>query len=151
MKKFTVLKTLFGLLVTIVLLTSCGNASKGNKGTSVTDKVQKDRVEILYFHGAQRCITCRAIEKYTKELLDSVYSKELASGQVVYKIIDISKKENEAIADKYEVSWSSLFVNGWKGEKESIHNMTEFAFANARNNPAQFQDGIRKKVDELLK
>ena len=24
-------------------------------------------VEVLYFHGKQRCVTCKAIEKYTKE------------------------------------------------------------------------------------
>lgn len=43
-------------------------------------------------------------------------------------MIDISKKENEAIADRYEVTWSSLFVNGWKDGKENVNNMTEFSF-----------------------
>jgi len=37
------------------------------------------------------------------------------------------------IADKYEVTWSSLFVNGWKDGKENVNNMTEFSFSNARN------------------
>lgn len=106
---------------------------------------------MLYFHGAQRCITCRAIEANTKALLDSLYSKEIASGKIVYKIIDISKKENEPIADKYEVTWSSLFVNGWKNGKENINNMTEFSFANAKGYPDKFKDGIKNKIDELLK
>lgn len=150
MNKLISLRLLLALAVSSILLISCGNAAKKN-ASQETATVQKDRVEILYFHGAQRCITCRAIEKYTKELLDSVYSRELSSGKVVYKVIDISKKENEAIADKYEVSWSSLFVNGWKADKENANNMTEFAFGNARNNPAKFQEGIRKKIDELLK
>lgn len=26
-------------------------------------------VEVIYFHGKQRCPTCRAIEKYTKEVV----------------------------------------------------------------------------------
>jgi len=37
-----------------------------------------------------------------------------SNSSIIYKVIDISKKENGQIADKYEVTWSSLFVNGWK-------------------------------------
>lgn len=73
--------------------------------------VNSNRIEVLYFHGTQRCITCRAIEKHTKELLDSLYSNELENDTIVYRTIDISKKENEDIANKYEVTWSSLFIN----------------------------------------
>ena len=71
--------------------------------------------------------------------------------RIVSPPLDISKKENEAIADKYEVTWSSLFVNGWKDGKENVNNMTEFSFSNARNAPDKFKEGIKSKIDELLK
>ena len=61
-------------------------------------------------------------------------------------MIDISKKENGQIADKYEVTWSSLFVNGWKDGKENVNNMTEFSFSNARKSPDKFKEGIKNKV-----
>lgn len=115
------------------------------------EEIQPNRIEVLYFHGAQRCITCRAIEANTVALLDSLYSQEKANGKIIYKVVDISKKENEAIADKYEVTWSSLFVNGWKDGKENVNNMTEFSFSNARNAPDKFKEGIKSKIDELLK
>jgi hypothetical protein len=83
--------------------------------------------------------------------LDSLYSKEKANRKIIYQMIDISKKENEAITDKYEVAWSSLFVNSWKDGKEHVNNMTEFSFANARNEPEKFKEGIRSKIDNLLK
>lgn len=83
----------------------------------------------------RNCSLTRAIETNTVALLDSLYSKEKADGKIIYKVIDISKKENEAIADKYEVTWSSLFVNGWKDGKENVNNMTEFSFSNAKNAP----------------
>ena len=81
----------------------------------------------------------------------SIYTQEKANGKIIYKVVDISKKENEAIADKYEVTWSSLFVNGWKDGKENVNNMTEFSFSNARNAPDKFKEGIKSKIDELLK
>ena len=40
---------------------ACGNSNaKSNKATE--EQSQKDRVEVLYFHGKQRCATCMAIE-----------------------------------------------------------------------------------------
>lgn len=62
----------------------------------VWKKKQPDHIEVLYFHGAQRCITCRAIETNIVALLDSLYSKEQADDRIIYKVIDISKKRKWA-------------------------------------------------------
>ncbi len=145
------MKNLFYTLIAAILLISCGNGTEKKTETASTDVKQADRIEVLYFHGAQRCVTCKAIEANTKALLDSLYSNEIADGKIVYKIIDISQKENEKVADKYEVTWSSLFVNRWKNGTEEVNNMTEFGFANAKNDPDSFKNGIKNKIDELLK
>lgn len=145
------MRKLFYLLIATLVLVSCGNGSKKKTGENQAEEIQSNRIEVLYFHGAQRCMTCRAIETNTVALLDSLYSKEQAGDRIIYKVIDISKKENEQIADKYEVTWSSLFVNGWKDGKENVNNMTEFSFSNARKSPDKFKEGIKNKVDELLK
>ena len=145
------MKNLFYTLIAAILLISCGNGTEKKTETASTDVKQADRIEVLYFHGAQRCVTCKAIEANTKALLDSLYSNEIADGKIVYKIIDISQKENEKVADKYEVTWSSLFVNRWKNGTEEVNNMTEFGFANAKSDPDSFKNGIKSKIDELLK
>ena len=145
------MKNLFYTLIAAILLISCGNSTEKKTETASTDVKQADRIEVLYFHGAQRCVTCKAIEANTKALLGSLYSNEIALGKIVYKIIDISQKENEEVADKYEVTWSSLFVNRWKNGTEEVNNMTEFGFANAKNHPDSFKNGIKNKIDELLK
>ena len=145
------MKNLFYTLIAAILLISCGNGTEKKTETASTDVKQADRIEVLYFHGAQRCVTCKAIEANTKALLDSLYSNEIALGKIVYKIIDISQKENEKVADKYEVTWSSLFVNRWKNGTEEVNNMTEFGFANAKSDPDSFKNGIKSKIDELLK
>lgn len=144
------MKNLIYVFAAIVLI-SCGGGTNKKAGATAQTKaaVQHNRIEVLYFHGAQRCITCRAIETHTIELLDSLYSKELANGTIVFKAIDISQKENEAIADKYEVTWSSLFINGWKNNQETINNMTDYAFSYAKGQPEVFKAGIKDKIEEL--
>lgn len=137
-------------------LTACGiNGTSQKSESAKVEKKQpqevKDHMEILYFHGKQRCATCMAIEKNTKEAIEAQFANELKNGTVVFKSIDISKAENEKIAEKYEVTWSSLFISKWKDGKETYENLTEYAFANARKAPDTFKSGVIEKVNALLK
>lgn len=142
-------KLLFALLA-VLTLSSCGN-SQNAKAQSTTKTTQKEYIEVLYFHGKQRCVTCNAIEKLTKEVLEKDFAQQVKDGKVVFKVIDISTKDGEKIADKYEVTWSSLFINKWKDGKEVKNNMTDFGFSYAKNSPEVFKAGVKKKIDELLK
>lgn len=59
---------------------ACGNSNaKSNKATE--EQPQKDRVEVLYFHGKQRCATCMAIEKNAKEAVEAQFADELKTEQ----------------------------------------------------------------------
>lgn len=128
-------------------LMSCGSGDN----TANAKSPEKDRVEVIYFHGKQRCATCMAIEKNTKEVVNMLFANELKNGTVVFKTVDISTPEGEKIADKYEVTWSSLFVNKWKGGKETRNNLTEFGFGNDRKNPDGFKKGLADKIRQSLK
>ena len=128
-------------------LMSCG--SEDNTTTAKSN--EKDRVEVIYFHGKQRCATCMAIEKNAKEVVNTLFANELKNGTVVFTTVDISTPEGEKIADKYEVTWSSLFVNRWKDGKETCNNMTEFGFGNARKNPEGFRKGLAEQIRQSLK
>lgn len=136
--------------MTLFALISCGNTQKNNTQNSTKTDL-KEYVEVLYFHGKQRCITCNAIEKLTKETIDQDFARQLKEGKVIFKIIDISTEEGEKIADKYEVTWSSLYINKWKDGKETKNNMTDFGFSNAKSSPETFKAGVKKQMDELLK
>jgi len=127
----------------------------GEKSNTVTVKAQsgqvKDFVEVLYFHGKQRCVTCRSIEQNTKELLEAKFAQQMKEGKVVYRVIDISKKGNVRIAEKYEVTWSSLFLVQHKNGKEKAENLTEFAFGHSRTQPEVFKKGLAEKINQALK
>ena len=56
---------------------------------------QKDHVEVLYFHGKQRCATCMAIEKNAKEVVEVQFANELKNGTLVFRTIDISDPKND--------------------------------------------------------
>lgn len=137
------MKTIMSLLFIIVALLGCNNP----ENAVVQSAVENGNLEVLYFHGKQRCVTCNAIESLTNEVLRESFSYQLDSGEIIMRVIDISKKENEAVADKYEVTWSSLILV--KGD--TIRNMTELGFSYAKNSPDIFKERLKVEINELLK
>lgn len=119
--------------------------------TALAQTRVRDHVEVMYFHGKQRCATCMAIEKYAREVVEKDFANEKKKGKVVFRIVDISTDEGKKTAKKYRVTWSSLFVNGWKAGKEKRNDMTQFAFKNARKNSDEFKRGVSGKIKELMK
>lgn len=136
-------------LVTLLTIVSCGCNPKSDKqvGASeskqaVTESVQSDVTEVIYFHGKKRCISCNAIENLSKEVV-----KELANEKIVMKIVDISKAENKEIAAKYEVSWSSIILD--KGGK--IDNLTKMGFKYAKTKPEEFKTKLKEALVNISK
>lgn len=144
------MRTLLFILLVFAGFASC-KGSQSAKAQNSAQTGQKEYVEVIYFHGKQRCVTCNAIEKLAKEVVEKDFAQQFKDGKVVFRIVDISTEEGEKIADKYEVTWSSLFINKWDDGKEAKNNMTDFGFSYAKNSPDVFKDGVKKKIDELLK
>ena len=131
-------------------LFACGGGNSKTQKSNDADNT-KDRIEVLYFHGKQRCATSMAIEQRTKETLEEQFADELKAGSLLFRVIDISQPENESLADKYQVTWPSLFVWRWKAGRETPENLTEFAFGNARTAPDTFKAGLAARIRELQK
>lgn len=136
-------------LMIFALMMGMLSCNSGNT-SAITEADSKDRVEVLYFHGKQRCATCKAIETNTQEVIDGLFADELKDGSLVFRVVDMSTSEGEKIADSYEVAWSSLFVNKWKDGKETRTDMTEFSFGYARNNPDLFKNTLADKIRQYL-
>ena len=145
------MKRILFLLGLCLAFISCNMNAKDDSAKAAEKETFKDHVEVLYFHGKQRCATCIAIENNAKTALEEYFGEQTKNGDVEFKVIDISKDENEKIAEKNEVTWSSLFVVKYKEGKETSENMTEFAFGNARKSPDVFKAGVVRVVNEMLK
>ena len=142
------MKKVFLMVALCVGMVACGNGNAKNE-SKAEKQVKKDVVEVLYFHSKQRCATCMAIEKNTKELVESAFAEKLKNGGLVFKSVNIT--EEETLADKYEVSWSSLIIVDYDSHgKEKVENITEFAFGNARTNPDNFKKGVAEQINKML-
>ncbi|WP_250629683.1 nitrophenyl compound nitroreductase subunit ArsF family protein [Aureibaculum algae] len=130
-----------------LMLTACNGQSKNNN-QSVDQSISK--IEVLDFHSTHRCMTCKAIEANTKYTLDTYYSKELKADKITFQVIDVDKKENEKIAEKFEASGTALILNVIKNGKEKQIDLTEFAFMEGNDKDA-FSKELKTKIDTELK
>jgi hypothetical protein len=107
-------------------------ACSGGKTKSVAENQQtkKDVVEVLYFHGTQRCKSCVEAERIVQSVLAEQYTEAIEQGKLRYRTIDIINDED--IANEYEVVWSSLLLVDYDTNGERIiEDLTDVAFLNA--------------------
>jgi hypothetical protein len=109
-------------------------------------------VEVAVFHGVKQCETCKAIKKNSQEVVEQYFKKTGKGNKVVYKVIDFSQEANKAIAEKYQIAWTSLLLikKDTQG-KETVNNLSQFAIKNARTNTEEFRKQLVVEIKKMLK
>ncbi|MBT3423583.1 MAG: thioredoxin [Bacteroidetes bacterium] len=137
-------------LLLISIITILLSIPSQSLDTAIMQKGDNPQLKVYYFHGERRCFTCNSIEKHTKTTLDTYFAKEIEKGLITYEVINIDKAENKAIARKFNVISSSLFIEKKIAVGYEKLNLTNFAFSNGKNETKYIAE-FKKKLDELLK
>lgn len=117
----------------------CSGACTGCSQSEV--KASKEvKAGIYYFHGDRKCKTCKAVGKIAKEIANQK--------QVQFFDINFDQKENKDLAEKFQASSSGLFIKSKKSDK--IEDVTTFAFRNAINDPAAYQNKLIEIIQSDL-
>lgn len=83
-------KILFLIAVCFAFISCNMNAKNGTEAQTQKEVTVKDHVEVLYFHGKQRCATCMAIESNTKAAMEESFAEQIKKGEVVFKVGSIN-------------------------------------------------------------
>lgn len=138
-------KTLLVLLATMLLFS--WNISAQNEEVKETKSANK--IEVIDFHSTHRCMTCNAIEANTKFTLEEYFADELESGKITFQSINIDEKENYAMAEKFQASGTSLFLNVIDDGNEVQINLTNLAFKKGKDKAA-FSKELKRKIEKQL-
>lgn len=132
------LKITLVILFAAIAVMSCKNSTDKNELNEPDAKVI-----VYYFHGEQRCATCNAVEEVTKSTIEEYFAD---NEDVAFVVVDFSKDENEELANKYEIAFSSLIIVSG----DDVIDLTDDAFANARSNPDELEEMINDQVNKYL-
>ena len=71
-----------------------------------------------YFHSTRRCVTCKKLEAYSKEAIESGFKDELEKGTLVIKAVNTDEKENKHYIDDYKLYTKALILSRVKDNQE---------------------------------
>ena len=147
--KVKILSSFLLIILVAGILCACGSPAPEVSPTSDNSSVPADRVDVVYFHRAQRCSSCRYAENGIRYVVENYFEDELASGKLVLKVLNVEDEENAAIVKKYGAFSSSLFVNTIKDGTNQIEEVTDIWFVLGEDKA--FVEVVRDKIERSLK
>jgi hypothetical protein len=102
---------------------------------------------VYFFHLTARCDACNAIEENTKRVLDRYFKSQTENGTIIFKSINIDKRENRLIVEKYQISYTSLLLVRADGTFTDLTNISlNYAFMD----PSGFEELLKAEIDKNI-
>lgn len=108
-----------------------------------------NRVDVIYFHMNQRCVTCLCFEQRITDIINKYFSDDIKSGKLTYKVLNAQEQQNTAIAKKYGVTGSSFFINTIINGVDHIMDIQDIW--NWKCGTANFDQKVRNVIEQSLK
>ena len=139
------MKNIALVIIIIALFAGCNQNSQkaGSAAQTTIEEVSPTDVIVYYFHGKQRCKTCVAVGDVARETVKKTFAD---NDKVRFVEINTSEKGNDALIEKYEVTWNALII----AQGENAVEITDQAFATAVRNPQSLEDLIKEEVNNRL-
>jgi hypothetical protein len=113
--------------------------------------IPPNRVDVIYFHVNQRCVTCLCFEQQVNHVIEAYFGDAITSGKLTYRVLNLQKAENTTIARKYGAVGSQLFINTVVNGKDHIEDIQDIWNWNCRNNKPGFDLKVRSVFEYSLK
>ncbi len=113
---------------------------------------QSTETEVVayYFHVTVRCTTCRAIESYSREVIERKFGAEIARGRLHFQLVNVQLPENRHFVKDYQLFTKSLvlvrFDKGRQAEYKVLNDTWELV-----GDKAAMQGYVEREVRDYLK
>lgn len=87
-----------------------GGNTTMQEGMDSAEAAIEDKVVVYYFHATARCVTCRTIEAYTNDALETTYAHELISGQIEFRVINVETPTTVHFIEDYQLYAPSVVL-----------------------------------------
>lgn len=132
------------LIILFTVLVSFTSFAKTQQSVGITV------VDVYYFHGKMRCPTCRNMESYSREAVEKYFKKEIESGKVNFKVIDVEAKGNEHYVTDYKLYTKTLIISATKNGKEVQYKNLDKIWEYSRDKK-KFVDYVKNEVAGYLR
>jgi len=110
----------------------------------------RDGITVYYFHGNTRCPTCKEIEAYTYEALQSGFAADLNSGKIAWQILNYEAPANKRFVTEYKIAAPTVvLVESAAGQQVRWRGLPE-VWEHVGDKP-KFVTYIQTNVREFMK
>ena len=109
------------------------------------------RVDVIYSHMNQRCVTCLCFEEQINGLITKNFSDAIASGKLTYKVVNAQDTSNRAFAQKFKAVGSQLFINTVVNGFDNIEDIQAIWDWDCRNSQGSFDQKVKEAIEARLK
>ncbi|OGN91548.1 MAG: hypothetical protein A2Z75_07755 [Chloroflexi bacterium RBG_13_50_10] len=109
-----------------------------------------DRVDVVYFHRPQRCVTCLCFEDRVRYVVSTYFQSELDSGKMTFGVYNVGDSKNAAIVKKYGAYSSQLFINTVKDGTDHIRDIQDIWYWHCTSNKLGFDQKVKTVIDQSL-
>lgn len=114
-----------------------------------TDSKDGRRVVAFYFHTTQRCVTCRMIETFTLEAIQTGFSDDLEDGRLVWRRVNVQEPDHEHFIQDYQLTSKAVVLVEMAGEEQTRWKNLDQVWFLVRDKKA-FQSYIHKEMRNFL-
>lgn len=79
----------------------------------------QSKLMVYYFHRTMRCPSCLLLEELTKQAVSSGFEKELKTGRIELKIINIDEPAQAHFEKDYALEFQSVVLSSVENGKET--------------------------------
>ena len=137
---------------TDIQLSQTADTEKGSQNSVISEKkVTQRRVVSYYFHGNMRCMTCRTIEAYTKEAIDTTFTEALKDGHLEWQVVNVDESGNEHFVKDFQLVTRSVVIAEIVDGKRTRWKNLQRVWDLVRNKPAflkYIQDETRAYLED---
>lgn len=106
-------------------------------------------VLVYYLHNNTRCINCIRFEKYTKDVINDVFTDQVKEGKLALKILNYENSDNSHYVDDYQLVTKAVIVAKMKNGKQTGWKNLDKIWVLV-NDEAAFKKYITDEVAEYL-
>lgn len=110
----------------------------------------QDGVVVYYLHSNTRCPTCRTIEEYAKEAVESGFADALKAGGIQWQVINYESPGNEHYALDYNVVAPNVVLVKFKDGKQVAWKGLPEVWEHTGDKPA-FLKFVQSSLKDFLK
>lgn len=122
---------------------------------SAENATAADKVVVYYFHGNMRCRTCRTIEAYTKEAIESGFADALKDGRMEWRVVNVEAPGNDHYVQDFQLSTRSVVLerlaDGKNREWKNLQRVWELVRGDKEDFLKYIQDETRAYLEAVGK